>query len=302
MEPGIEWGNVYLRLITFFKEEAVGIVVSISLILFIGRVISAATVKYIQDQKKVHSIRKWTRYITSIFAIGWTLLLYNSHMQQDTPFTLFLIGIFLAGVAISMRDIFSNVVGWIIIISGKGYKSGDRIRIGDVSGDVIEIGVLRTIVAEIGNWVEADQSTGRLISIPNSMVLNNEVYNYTQGFDLIWNETKTMITFESNWQAAEKILQDIAEVDFLQKKEELKNGLKDVKKKFMLQYNYISPKVYVDIKDSGVELTLRYMVKARRRRTLEDMISREILLRFSKEDNIDFAYPTMRLYKAGMAN
>lgn len=298
MEKGIDWSNLYIRLLTFFKEEAVGILISVTLIFFVGRIISAAATKYVQDQKKMYSIRKWTRYITTIFALGWVLLLYNSHMQNDTPFTLFLIGIFLAGIAISMRDVFSNVVGWMIIISGKGYKSGDRITIGNVSGDVIDIGLLRTIVAEIGNWVEADQSTGRLISIPNSMVLNHEVFNYTQGFDLIWNETKTMITFESDWQKAEEILTDIAEIDFIQKKEELKNGLKNVKKQFMLQYNYISPKVYVDIKDSGIELTLRYMVRARRRRTLEDMISREILLRFDQENSIDFAYPTMRLYKA----
>lgn len=298
MEQGINWSNLYIRLMSFFKEEAIGIIISVTLIIFVGRIITAAASKYVQDQKKAHSIKKWTRYITTTFAFGWILLLYNSHMQQDTPFALFLVGIFLAGVAISMRDVFSNVVGWMIIISGKGYKAGDRIRIGEVSGDVIDIGVLRTIIAEIGNWVEADQSTGRLISIPNSMVLNHEVFNYTQGFDLIWNETKTMVTFESDWQKAEKILQDIAEIDFVQKKEELINGLKNVKKQFMLQYNYISPKVYVDIKDSGVELTLRYMVRARRRRTLEDMISREILIRFEKEPTIDFAYPTMRLYKS----
>lgn len=297
MGQGVDWRNIYIRLLTFFKEEAVGIIVSVVLIIFVGRLISATAGKYVQDQKKMHTIRKWTRYITTSFAIAWLLLLYNSHMQQDTPFTLFLIGIFLAGVAISMRDVFSNVVGWMIIISGKGYKAGDRIKIGNVSGDVIDIGVLRTIIAEIGNWVEADQSTGRLISIPNSMVLNNEVFNYTQGFDLIWNETKTLITFESDWKEAETILQEIADIDFLEKKEELKKRLKNARKQFMLQYNYISPKVYIDIKDSGVELTLRYMVRARRRRTLEDMISREILSRFAQEERIDFAYPTMRIYK-----
>ncbi len=292
-----DWHSIYKLFLGFIQQEAIGLVIVIGLISVIGRIVSSTATKYVQNDKKKHAIKKWTRYITAIFIVFWILILYNSHVQRDTPFYLFLIGIFLASIAISMRDVFSNCVGWMIIISSKGFKNGDRIKIGTIKGDVIDVGILRTIVAEIGDWVEADQSTGRLISMPNSIMLTQEVYNYTTGYDFIWDEIRILITFESNWQKAEKIINEIALEDFNPKKEQIQERLKRVKRDYLLRFNYITPKVYVTIKDSGIELALRYMVRARRRRTLEDSVAREILTRFQNENDVDFAYPTIRVYK-----
>lgn len=297
MSKSVDWGTMYLSVLSFLQEEAVGIVLSIVILIVISRIVIITAGKYIENDHKKLAVKKWTRYITAMIAVLWVLVIYNAHMQKDTPFYLFIVGIFLAGIAISMRDVFSNVVGWFVIISQKGFKNGDRIKIGSFKGDVIDVGIFRTIIAEIGDWVEADQSTGRLISMPNSMVLSQEISNYTQGYDFIWDEIKLLITFESDWQKAESIITEIANKDFNQKKEQIQERLKKVKRNLLLRFNYISPKVYVAVKDCGVELALRYMVRARRRRTLEDYVAREVLLQFKKENDIDFAYPTVRIYK-----
>ena len=151
MNTSPDWQSMYTLLIGFIQQKAVGLVLVIGLVLIIGRIISSAAAKYVQDDQKKHAVKKWTRYITAIFIVFWILILYNSHVQQDTPFYLFLIGIFLAGIAISMRDVFSNFVGWMVILSSKGFNNGDRIKIGTIKGDVIDVGILRTIVAEIGD-------------------------------------------------------------------------------------------------------------------------------------------------------
>ncbi len=297
MDISSNWQSLFAIIIDFIQQKAFGILLSIIIIIAVGKIISNTISKYVKHERKKHSIIKWTRYITVSFVILWILLLYNSHVQKDTPFYLFFIGILLAGVAISLRDVFSNIVAWVIIVSGKGFNNGDRIKVGSVSGDVIDVGLLRTIIAEIGDWVDADQSTGRLISIPNNMVLGKEIINYTQGYDFIWDEIRILITFESNWKKAEKIINDIAYEDFDQKKEQIQERLKKVKRKYFLRFNYITPKVYVTIKDSVVVLASRYIVRARPRRTIHDSVSREILSRFDRENDIDFAYPTMRIYK-----
>lgn len=297
MSDSIQWNSIIIKILQFLRQEAVSIVVTIALIALIGHIVSIIANRYVQHDERRHAIKKWTRYSTFIFIVIWILILYNTHVQRDTPFYLFFIGIVLATLAIALRDIFSNIVGWMIIMSGKGFNKGDRIQIGTISGDVIDVGLLRTSVAEIGDWVDADQSTGRLISMPNSIVISHEVRNYTQGFDYIWDEVAVLVTFESNWKRAETILNEIALEDFNQKREQIQERVKRVKRDFMLQYNFISPKVYISIKDSGVLLTLRYMVRCRRRRTLEDIIAREILERFGTESDIDFAYPTVRVYR-----
>ncbi len=295
----IAWDQIFWSIIDFVKSNAIGILLSIGVIVAIGRIVILIANRYIQEDERRHAVRKWTRYSTIALALLWVLLIYNSYAGGKTPFLLFLIGVFLAGIAFSMRDIFSNVVGWLLIISGKGFSQGDRIHVDTLTGDVIDIGILRTTLAEIGDWVGADQSTGRLVSIPNSLVLSQPVYNYTQGYDFIWHEMKILVTFESNWQRAEEIIAAVAQADFEQKKEQIQERLRRVRSRYLVRYNFVSPKVYVRIADSGVELALRYLVRARRRRTVEDALARQILLRFHKESDIDFAYPTFRVYRMG---
>jgi small-conductance mechanosensitive channel len=199
-----------------------------------------------------------------------------------------------------MRDLFSNFVGWMMVASHNGYQSGDRVEIGEVRGDVIDVGVLRTTIAEIGDWDErGEHSTGRIVSFPNSMVLDSSVANYNRGFETIWNEISVMVTFESDWQAAEEILESLALEDYDENKTKFLAMMKRGKREYMVTYNYLTPKVYVRILDSGVRLTLRHMVETRKRRTITDKFNRDILLAFGDNDKIDFAYPTTRFYRAG---
>ncbi|MBD3315431.1 MAG: mechanosensitive ion channel [Chitinivibrionales bacterium] len=300
MTDGTDWRTFFPSFVEFIQTNGLVLLVSIVAILLIGHIITTLTNRYVRQEEIQHGIRKWVRYAT-LFAVVAAIVVsyYNSQVKRETPFFLFLVGLFLAGVALSMRDVFSNIVGWLVIVSNRGFKSGDRIKIGNLSGDVIDIGMLRTIVAEVGDWVHADQSTGRLVSVPNSMVLSHEVYNYTQGYDFIWNEMRVLVTFESDWERAEAIMLEVANEDFRQKRHHIQERLSKVRRRYLLRYNYISPTVYTKVADSGVELALRYMVRARRRRTVEDAFSREILRRFAREPRVAFAYPTIRMYRAG---
>ena len=295
----IPWNEILSTAIRFLRNNILGIILPVIAVLAFGRIIVGLVNRFVTGEEQKFAYRKWIRYITAFMAIFWVVVLYSIHMTGDTPLFLFIISIFLAAVAISMRDVFSNFVGWLIINSSKGFRSGDRIKVGSVAGDVIDIGILRTLIAEIGDWVQADQSTGRLVTLPNSYVLHHEIVSYTYGHDFIWHEIRILVTFESNWAKAESIMLEIAQKDFEQKKEQIQERLKGVRRKFLLRYNFISPKVYTKIADSGVELSLRTMVRARRRRTLEDTHARDILKRFGAEPDIEFAYPTMRIFRQG---
>lgn len=292
----VDWKGLTEGVVGFLRGNIIILCGLLLIIIILERVASFLADRYVNDDERRHVLKKWLRYLALFFGFFCILFLYGTYAQKDT---FFLVGLFLAGIAISLRDVFSNFVGWLVINSQKGFKHGDRIKIGTVvSGDVIDIGVLRTTLVEIGEWVDADQSTGRLVTVPNSLVLSNAVHNFTEGHDLIWNEFKVLVTFESDWETAEKIMVEIAQADFEGKKEFIIERLRRVRKRYLLRYNFITPKVYVKIADSGVLLTLRYMVRARRRRTMDDTISREILRRFAMEPSVEFAYPTMRLFRA----
>ena len=293
MNIDFNWNSALNDIVGFFQEKGVALLLSVLIIVIAQWIIVSFANRYIHSEARSLALKKWARYITVVFIFMWIVFVYGINRQKDF---FFIIGIFLAAVAISLRDVFSNIVGWLIILSSRGFRAGQRIGINGVVGDVIDIGILRTVIAEIGEWVEADQSTGRLVTVPNGMVLQHPVYNYTEGHDFIWDEFKVLVTFESDWQKAEKIISEYAAKDFIEKKEHIQQRLKSVRKRYLLRYNYISPNVYVTISDSGILLTLRYLVRARRRRTLSDVLARDILVKFSREHNIDFAYPTVRIF------
>ena len=172
----------------------------------------------------------------------------------------------------------------------------DSIQIGDVSGDVIDIQILRFTINEIGNWVDADQSTGRIIYIPNSRIFTEILANYSKGFKYIWNEIPITITFESNWKKAKEILLGIANEHNKHLNEVAEKKILEASKKFMIFYSKLTPIVYVKVADSGVTLTIRYLCEPLRRRSSEHELWEDVLEKFNTCSDIDFAYPTQRFF------
>jgi len=176
------------------------------------------------------------------------------------------------------------------------FEVGDRIQIGDTAGDVINLNIFQLTVNEIGGWVDSDQSTGRLIHVPNALVFSNRQANFTQGFDYIWNEIPVVVTFETNWEKAKKILTDIINEHSKGINLEARKELKKASKKYLLVYRKLTPKVYTDVKDSGICLTIRYLCSPYKRRGSTEAIWEKILKQFQLNSDIDLAYPTVRYY------
>ncbi len=205
-------------------------------------------------------------------------------------------GLLSAGLAIAFQDLLVNLAGWIFILTRKPFSVGDRIEIGDTRGDVIDVRIFQFSIIEIGNWVDADQSTGRIIHIPNGTIFKKPQANFTVGFEYIWNEIPVLITFESDWKKAKKILSDILKSKTLSLNKEAEKQIKEAAKKFMIFYKNLTPIVYTSVKDSGVMLTLRFLCHVRQRRGNEEIIWETILEEFAKHKDIDLAYPTQRFY------
>ncbi len=239
-----------------------------------------------------YSWRKTSGYVVIILGVFLIGRLWFKGFQSIATY----LGLLSAGLAIALKDLVSNFAGWLFIISRRPFSVGDRIQIGNYAGDVIDTRVFQFTLLEIGNWVNADQSTGRIIHIPNGMVLSEVLANYSKGFQYIWNEIPVLITFESNWEKAKKILQKIADKDAEPLSKAAEKRVKEASKKFMILYSRLTPIVYTSVKDSGVLLTVRYLCEPQRRRDSEQAIWEDILKEFAQEKDIDFAYPTQRFY------
>jgi small-conductance mechanosensitive channel len=244
------------------------------------------------DVKIRYRWRKVIGYVVAVLAIVFLVQVWFEGFRNVGTF----MGLLTAGLAIALKDLVTNIAGWLFLIIRRPIAVGDRIQIGEVAGDVIDIRLFQFTVLEIGNWVDADQSTGRIIHIPNGKIFTEFQANYTRGFQFIWNEIPVLITFESDWQKAKNILTEVVTGHSQHLTQTAEARIKKAAQKFMIFYNKLTPTVYTSVRDSGVLLTMRYICEPRSRRGSEQVIWEDVLRQFAQSPDIDFAYPTQRFY------
>ncbi len=244
------------------------------------------------EPKQAYYFRRAVLYTYSIILIFLIVPVWIRGIGSITTF----LGLASAGLAIAMHDTIANITGWFFILWRKPFKIGDRIQINETAGDVIDLRLFQFSIIEIGNWVDADQSSGRIIHIPNSKVLRDPLANYSIGFEYIWHEIPVLITFESDWQKTKKILDKIVNEKALHLTEDAKKQVRKAAEKYLVFYGKLSPIVYTTVRDSGVLLTIRFLVNPRQRRKIEQEIWETILVEFEQNTDINLAYPTTRFY------
>jgi small-conductance mechanosensitive channel len=180
---------------------------------------------------------------------------------------------------------------------GRPFKVGDRIEIDGTAGDVIDIRAFRFTLLEIKNWVDADQATGRVVHVPNGKLFKSSAANYTEGFFHIWHEIPVLITFESDWNRAEEVLREtIAPLAIGEEELRYHQEIATAEHDYFIRFRELRPAVYVSTRDSGVLLTVRLLVEARQRRSVDDQFWRSTLAAFAAEPSVSLAYPTRRAY------
>jgi small-conductance mechanosensitive channel len=246
----------------------------------------------VEDDKRRYHARKSITYVYGfVLFIAIGSIWFKGIAQIGT-----FLGLASAGLAVALHDTIANMAGFFFIEARKPFRVGDRIQLGDVMGDVIYIRLFQFSVVEVGNWVDADQSTGRIVHVPNSLVLKQPVMNSHTGFEYIWNEVPVLITFESDWKKAKEVLLVIAKENAENLSQGAQAQIRKAAQKYLIVAGKLTPTVYTAVKDSGVLLTIRYLVNPRQRRGTEQKIWEEVLDHFAQEPNIDLAYPTTRFY------
>ncbi|MFC2131963.1 mechanosensitive ion channel family protein [Bacteroidota bacterium] len=283
------------KILGISSEIQYKVIYSMAILLFswlLKRSISKLIINRFESTNLKYQWNKYIRYIVGMLSI---LLLLSIWVEGLGSLGTYL-GLVSAGIAIALKDLLVNFTGWLFIIIRKPFKVGDRIQIEEMIGDVIDIRIFQFSVVEVGNWVDADQSTGRIIHVPNGYVYTKKQANYTLGFEYIWDEIPVLLTFESDWKKGKSLLSGILETNTIHLSKEAERQIKETASQFMIYYNKLTPIVYTTVKDCGVLLTMRYLCHTKNRRTTNQAIWEDILTEFAKHDNIDFAYPTQRFY------
>lgn len=279
------------------NAENLGLSLLILVVVFALRFMVLRTVLPRVDAVGIFKAKRISLYISVavlLLGLGWV---WTQQLANAGSF----IGLLSAGIAIALTDVLKNLAGWGFIVFRRPFKRGDRIEVGAHRGDVIDIRMFRFSMLEIGNWVDADQSTGRILHIPNGILFQEPMANYTEGFPFIWNEIPVTVTFESDWEEAKVIVQEAIDRHAPDPKESgALEYLEKAASSYLISYQYLTPTIYVKAIDFGVTITGRLLVPSRGRRAITSAIWQDLLLAIQAAPSVELAYPTTRFFRADL--
>lgn len=277
-------------------HSVAGRLVTSVVILFVawvlGWVASRILTRRVEESYARYHLRKAVSYAFVVLAIVALAFLWKPFAGRITV----VLGLFAAGLAFAMQEVVGAIAGWFNILTGRIFRVGDRIEMGGVRGDVIDITPLRTKILEMGSatdettWVGGRQHTGRIVAISNKTTFTAPVYNYSSMFEFIWEELRLPIPHSADWQAAESIL--LEEVRRTSASEGAMTALAEMSRRYPIPRTELEPRVFLRATDNWMELAARFVVPVRSARTEKDDLTRRVHARLT-EAGIELASETL---------
>lgn len=256
------------------------LIVAIVFISLILRILQKSLAQYIESSEVRYRTRKFVKFLGFLLIVFIVSVLFSDKLGGMTV----ALGVAGAGVAFALQEVIASIAGWVAVSFGNFYKVGDRVQLGGIMGDVIDIGVLRTTLMECGQWVKADQYNGRIVRVANSFVFKEPVFNYSADFPFLWDEISIPVKYGSNFRLAEKIFAAVANEIVGGYVKAAKDSWKVMVNKYLIEDAKIEPMVTLQLTDNWIEYSVRYVVDFKKRRLIKNQLFTRILDEFEKTD------------------
>lgn len=260
--------DVTLRLIVSLGWVVGGIVVAWLMVRILAR--SA------EDDRSRYYARKFIRYGTAAAVMVALVVIWQPFGAQFAA----VFGLMAAGLTFAMQEVIGAIAGWFNITFGQIFRVGDRVEMGGVHGDVIDISPLRTKLMEIGSssdpgsWVKGRQHTGRMVAISNKATFTHPVFNYSAFFDFIWEEVEVAIPHHGGHAQAAAILRE--EATRISQSDEAIGAMRELRTRFPVPDTELVPQVFASADESVMRLAARFIVPTRTARSAKDELVRSV--------------------------
>ncbi|NJL70484.1 MAG: mechanosensitive ion channel [Candidatus Competibacteraceae bacterium] len=264
-----------------------------ALIISLGvKIIQRSLGSYVQDSSSRYASRKVVTFVGYIITFVLAIVVFRDALGNLAV----IVGAATAGIAFALKEVIVSLAGWFGVTFGDFYKVGDRIQLGGIKGDVIDVGFARTTLMELGEWVKGDLYTGRIVRVANSFIFTEPMFNYSGDFPFIWDEITIPIKYGSNHKLADEILKRVVTEVSADYVENAQTHWARIEKKYLVENARTEPMVTMVLNDNWIEFTVRYVVEIKRRRLTKDTLFRHILDEVNKTDGtVQFASATFHL-------
>ena len=170
-------------------RQAAIAMVGLAEIAVLSRMFRRSISGHLKDPDARYRARKFVTFLAYLVGFLFVATVFTDRLGGLTV----AMGVTGAGIAFALQEVIVSVAGWLTVLFGRFYRAGDRVQLGGIVGDIIDIGVLRTTVMECGEWVKGNNHTGRIVSIANGFVFKESVFNYSADFPFLWDEIRVSV-------------------------------------------------------------------------------------------------------------
>lgn len=247
--------------------------VAILMVMALARVLRSVLTHYVQEPGNLYRAKKMVSFLGYLVGLMIIAMVFSDSLGRMAV----VLGVAGAGIAFALQEVIASVAGWVAISFGNFYRTGDRVQLGGIKGDVIDIGMLRTTMMEIGQWVNADQYNGRIVRIANSFVFKEPVFNYSGDFPFLWDEITIPLKYGGDYRLARDIFQRVLVEVTGEYSAQAKSSWAELIQQYRVDRTEIDPRVFLVANDNWMEFTLRYVVDYKKRRIAKDLLFTRLL-------------------------
>jgi small-conductance mechanosensitive channel len=270
------------------------VLVGLVVIVAVAKLLSRNVSRVVRDNTAQYQVRKGIAFFGYFAAAVLLILVFSDQLGGVTV----ALGVAGAGVAFALQEVIASAAGWVAVIFGGFYRPGDRVQLGGIRGDVIDIGVLRTTLMQIGDWVNADQYNGGIVRVANSFVFKEPVFNYSSDFPFLWDEIIVPIKYGSDHRLARQIIERAAEEVVGEYTKGAQKAWKPMTQKYLIEPASVQPTVSMIANENWIEFTLRYVTDYKLRRSTKNRLFTHILDEIDRNaDRVGIAAATLNIEK-----
>lgn len=275
--------------------KIVTFLIGVAVIWMIIKTVQKNLFSKIKDNDNRYKAKKISTFVGYLVTVIFLTVIFSEKLGGLTV----ALGVAGAGIAFALQEVIASFAGWLAIMFGGFYNSGDRVQLGGIKGDVMDIGVLRTTIMETGQWVDGDLYNGRIVLIANSYVFKEPVFNYSGDFPFLWDEIKIPIQYGSNYELAQEIILNAGIEVAGDLTVTSKEKWKSLQYKYRLEDAQTEPMISLVANDNWAEYTLRYVVDYKKRRKTKTILFSKILTKIeSTNGEVKMASATFQLVQA----
>jgi small-conductance mechanosensitive channel len=255
-------------------RSALWMVIILLLVFAADRLIDHFFTRFTSDRKQLLTLRGVVRFAAE--ALGVLAILYlilGAPNQMPT-----ILGLAGAGLTVALKDFIVAFFGWFVLMGRHGVRVGDRVEINGVSGEVVEIGLLRTVLLEAGNWTDSGHPTGRQVAFVNSYAVEGHYFNFSTSGQWLWDEVRFLLPPDENPRGVFEEIQTIVAKETENNSRLAEQEWQRVTHRYGVSLPSVSPTINVRSTSGGVEAAVRYITRADQRSEVRSRLNHAIVL------------------------